>query len=204
MSSPSNLNTVHNLASHRRSALAAMLSNTGCTSVGERLITRRTSLVAVCCSRASVAERCKSAYDGAGGASVWGRWRGVPHSPQNFIVGRFSYWHPGHVMPEPPSGRGGRRSESWAETNRLGLAWSRTRSHGSRLGTARSRHPRRTCDVRHVVSEVATSDGRDAVIQADRMSPLVALTPAPALLPGVNRVMSLHVGKRSHGDFQGL
>ena len=31
-----------------------MVSKTGCTSVGELLITRRISLVAVCCSRASV------------------------------------------------------------------------------------------------------------------------------------------------------
>ena len=42
------------LPSHRRSALSAMVSNTGCTSVGDRLITPRISLVAVCCSRDSV------------------------------------------------------------------------------------------------------------------------------------------------------
>jgi len=45
---------------------------------------------------------------------------------------------------------------------------------------------------------------RGAVIRAGRMSPLVAPTPAPALLPGINRVVSLHLGKRSHGDFPGL
>src|SRR5215467_14415677 len=72
-------------------------------SVGELAMTLRIWLVAVCCSRASVATRCKSAYDGAGGASVWGRWRGVPHSPQNFIVGRFSCWHRGHVMQGLPA-----------------------------------------------------------------------------------------------------
>ena len=33
-----------------------MVSNTGCTSVGEPEITVRISLVAVCCSRASVSE----------------------------------------------------------------------------------------------------------------------------------------------------
>jgi len=43
-------------------------------------------------------------------------------------------------MPEPPSGRGGERSESWAETNRARLAWSRTWAHGSQLRTARPRH----------------------------------------------------------------
>src|SRR5215467_13643519 len=137
--SPSKRKAVLNTPWHRSTELLTIASKTGCTSVGERLITRRTSLVAVCCSRASVAERCKSAYDGAGGASVWGRWRGVPHSPQNFIAGRFSCWHRGHVMPEPPSGRVGERSEPWAETTRPGLAWSRTRSLGPRLGMARPR-----------------------------------------------------------------
>src|SRR5262249_47731862 len=33
-------------------------------------------------------------------------------------------------MPEPPTGRGDRRSERWAETNRPGVAWSRTRPQG--------------------------------------------------------------------------
>ena len=53
MRSPSNRKMPLNTASQRRSALAAMVSNTGCTSVGELLITRRISLVAVCCSSAS-------------------------------------------------------------------------------------------------------------------------------------------------------
>jgi len=44
-------------------------------------------------------------------------------------------------MQEPPSGQVGERSEPWAETNRPRLAWSRTRSSGSRLGTARSPTP---------------------------------------------------------------
>ena len=34
--------------------LRTMASNTGCTSVGDSLITRRMSAVAVCCSSASV------------------------------------------------------------------------------------------------------------------------------------------------------
>src|SRR5216684_3446929 len=53
MSLPSNLKTVVNLAPQRRWALAAMDSNTGWASVGELEITRRISLVAVCCSRES-------------------------------------------------------------------------------------------------------------------------------------------------------
>src|SRR2546423_10490400 len=59
MSSPSNLKTALNRASHRRSALAAMVSNTGWASVRELLMTRRISLVAACCSNAS-AKRCSS------------------------------------------------------------------------------------------------------------------------------------------------
>src|SRR6266446_3462954 len=53
MSRPSNLKTVVNLAPQRRWALAAMDSNTGWASVGELEITRRISLVAVCCSSES-------------------------------------------------------------------------------------------------------------------------------------------------------
>ena len=45
---------VAELASHSRNACAAIVSNTGCTSSGDWLITRRMSLVAVCCSSASV------------------------------------------------------------------------------------------------------------------------------------------------------
>ena len=37
-----------------------MVSNTGWTSVGERAITRRISLVAVCCSSASVRSRFRA------------------------------------------------------------------------------------------------------------------------------------------------
>src|SRR5882672_3202115 len=53
MSLPSNLKTVVNLAPQRRWALAAMDSNTDWASVGELEITRRISLVAVCCSSES-------------------------------------------------------------------------------------------------------------------------------------------------------
>src|SRR5262249_38774512 len=42
----------------------------------------------------------RSAYD-RGVRSI--RSKGAPHSPQNSIVGRFSCWHQGHVMPEPPA-----------------------------------------------------------------------------------------------------
>ena len=37
-----------------------MVSNTGCTSVGELLMTRRISLVAVCCSSVSVSSRLRA------------------------------------------------------------------------------------------------------------------------------------------------
>ena len=37
-----------------------MVSSTGCRSVGERLITRRISAVAVCCSSASVSSRFRA------------------------------------------------------------------------------------------------------------------------------------------------
>src|SRR5882672_2773992 len=45
--------TVVEKAPRRRFALAAMASNTGCTSDGELAITFRMSAVAACCSRAS-------------------------------------------------------------------------------------------------------------------------------------------------------
>src|SRR5215470_5423100 len=125
--------------SHSRAALQATASNTGWMLAGELLMTRKISAVAVCCSRASLSERCKAAYDGAGWALPPSRRRGALHSSQNFAAARFSCWHRGHVMPEPPSGRVGERSEPWAETTRPGLAWSRTRSLGPRLGMARPR-----------------------------------------------------------------
>src|SRR6266852_6955487 len=53
MSAPSNLNTVPNVASQSRVALRTMARKTGLTSLGEALITRRISLVAVCCSSES-------------------------------------------------------------------------------------------------------------------------------------------------------
>jgi len=40
-------------------ALSAMASNTGCTSLGELLITRKISAVAVCCSSDSVRSRLR-------------------------------------------------------------------------------------------------------------------------------------------------
>jgi hypothetical protein len=60
MSSPSYLKIALNWASQRRSALAAIVSKTGCTSVGELLMTRRISLVAVCCSSVSVRSRLRT------------------------------------------------------------------------------------------------------------------------------------------------
>ena len=63
----------------------------------------RISAVAVCCSRDSVSARLRlstsllrSAYDCAVGLTPL---QGLPHSPQNFIVGAFSCWHRGHRIP---------------------------------------------------------------------------------------------------------
>ena len=53
-SSPSNLRTPLTLAPHSRIARSEMASKTGCRSVGELLMTLRTSAVAVCCSSDSV------------------------------------------------------------------------------------------------------------------------------------------------------
>ncbi len=51
--SPSTRWMIASTAPHSRAALSATASSTGWTSVGEREMTRRISLVAVCCSRAS-------------------------------------------------------------------------------------------------------------------------------------------------------
>ena len=45
---------------HSTTALLMMASNTGWTSVGELLITRRISLVAVCCSSDSMRSRLRA------------------------------------------------------------------------------------------------------------------------------------------------
>ena len=51
---------VGDVALQRSAAAAEIVSNTGCTSVGDWLITRRISLVAVCCSSASVSSRLRA------------------------------------------------------------------------------------------------------------------------------------------------
>ncbi len=58
--SPSTLETRPISASHRLLARSPMMSNTGCTSVGELLMTRRISAVAVCCPSASVRSRLRA------------------------------------------------------------------------------------------------------------------------------------------------
>src|SRR5262245_27333086 len=67
-------------------------------------------------------------YDPWGGPLSLRIPRDTPHGRQNLACEGLSCWHRGHVMPEPPSGRVGERSEPWAETNRPRLAWSRTRA----------------------------------------------------------------------------
>jgi len=51
--------TLPEVAPHSSRAARAIVSNTGCTSVCDRLMTRRISLVAVCCSSASVRSRLR-------------------------------------------------------------------------------------------------------------------------------------------------
>ena len=57
---PSNRKTHANSAPQSRAALWAIVSNTGWTSVGELQMTRRISLVAVCCSSVSVRSRFRA------------------------------------------------------------------------------------------------------------------------------------------------
>ena len=54
--------------------------------------------MAVCCSSASLRALVISAYDGAGGPLGLAV-SGVPHSPQNLILGAFLCWQRGHCMP---------------------------------------------------------------------------------------------------------
>src|SRR5262245_8377439 len=109
--SPSRKSTAASYAPQTRAALPAMLSSTGCRFVGELEITRRISLVAVCCARDSVRERLRvstsvvrCAFDPVGGLAPL---RGLAQSSQNFAVGRFSCWHRGHFIAySPRAGRG--------------------------------------------------------------------------------------------------
>src|SRR5215472_5682960 len=113
-------------------------------------MTRRISAVALCCSAPSVSARCSSVYGAPDGPLSLVLPSGTPHSRQNLAREGLSCWHRGHFMPEPPSGRVGERSGTWAETNRLGLAWSRTRSGGSPVqlaGCRRSWLPHRASAV---------------------------------------------------------
>src|SRR5215467_7811194 len=79
-----------------------MMSSTGSRSAGLPLMARRISAVAVCCFRASLSERRKSAYDGSGSALFSARWSGVPHCAQNSAAASLFRWHRGHVMPGLP------------------------------------------------------------------------------------------------------
>src|SRR5215467_2625452 len=83
----------------------------GSSDVGEREITRRISLVAVCCSRASMSSRWRSAYDDAGEGFPSGRRKGVLQFRQKWACDGFSCWHRGHFMPKPPGSRVGEGSD---------------------------------------------------------------------------------------------
>src|SRR6202022_2372220 len=78
---------------------------TGRTSVGELLITRRISLVAVCCSRASLRARLRPSTSSFRSESAGrARLRGVAQFKQKFASRGFSCWHRGHCILRPPSG----------------------------------------------------------------------------------------------------
>src|SRR5215472_4401008 len=119
------------VALQSRAALVATASSTGSRSFGELEIRLRISLVAVCCSCASVSARCSSACGAPDGPLSLVLPSGTPHARQNLACEGLSCWHRGHFMPEPPGSRVGGRSEPWAETNRPRLAWSRTRAPAS-------------------------------------------------------------------------
>ena len=80
----------------RRISLVAVCCS--CASESSRFRVCRISAVAVCCCSASLRALVISAYDG-GGEPIGLAVRGVPHSPQNLILGAFSCWHRGHRIP---------------------------------------------------------------------------------------------------------
>src|SRR5215831_10247484 len=159
-------------------------------------MTRRISAVALCCSAPSVSACCSCAYGTPGWPLSLALLSGTPHARQKSACEGLSYWHRGHFMPEPPSGRVGERSEPWAETTRPGLAWSRTRSHGSRLGTVCLAAFRRSCYVCQVVTEFAISDGMRPC-----QAPRVWLQPGANPLPAANRVDALTAGQKQGLEF---
>src|SRR5215468_8423219 len=99
-------------------ALRTIASNTGWTSVGELEITRRISLVAVCCSSASPSDRLRLSTSVFGCACEpvvrSGPLKGFAQCSQNLAVGRFSCWHRGHCISKPPNHRAGEHPNSRA------------------------------------------------------------------------------------------
>src|SRR5215813_1467978 len=157
-------------------------------------MTRRISAVALCCSAPSVSACCSCAYGTPGWPLSLALLSGTPHARQKSACEGLSYWHRGHFMPEPPSGRVGERSEPWAETTRPGLAWSRTRSHGSRLGTARSRHLSSVvrCPPRQARSPLRL---RDAVYSASQDVPARGSHNRVGPPLRVSQIVPLHLGE---------
>src|SRR5215470_19661971 len=120
-------------------------------------MTLRISLVAVCCSNASLSApvrrstlALRAAYDSATGLSPF---KELAHSRQNLACTGFSVWHRGHFMPRP-SQQPGRR----------------------KVGTVGRDYPPETRMVKDAVKEVARSAGR--------MSPFVAPTRGSAVAGG--------------------
>src|SRR5262245_15427105 len=84
-------------------------------------MTRRISLVEVCWSLATTSARLRlstsvfrCAYDAVVGSTPL---KGPPQSSQNLAVGRFSCWHRGHVIPEPPHRQADSAAERWTESS---------------------------------------------------------------------------------------
>jgi hypothetical protein len=109
-------------APQTRAALLTTASNTGWRFVGDVLMTRRISAVAVCCSRDSLrararcsTSRSRSACDAPGDTLALVRWRSLPHSSQNLACGRFSCWHRGHASRRLPASRAGNGQDRWRE-----------------------------------------------------------------------------------------
>src|SRR5262249_48956139 len=98
------------MASHSLAAYSATTSNTGCKSVGELAMTRRISLVAVCCSNASVRSRLRFSNQKTS-HTVRRAHRGGAESRHGVLVRRGGKAPPqkgrGKKHPTLPLGRGG-------------------------------------------------------------------------------------------------
>src|SRR5215475_3074917 len=98
-------------APHNRAALSATASSTGCSSVGELLMTRRIPAVAACCSSASVRDRLRRSTSSSSSryADDAPEVNGVPHAKQNLACDGLTCSHRVHLIPESPQVRSSER-----------------------------------------------------------------------------------------------